>query len=232
MGDVQNKKEYTELYFQSDEDRLGDKGTLEHFIELDKTDEVISKCEDLFAKAFKFARDKGIPVSFLQITTFIGVIVTSEYEKRRMDFFEEYYNSSTTYDRDTINREYDKLMDDIDGNVSHDYVPVEFFLNTLFSGVEGADMDKYAYDNGIDISEMEDWMVKGIVNYNEFIRKMRNSGFTVGFSTYSETGSEDVSFDKLLSLLKSSGFDTSIDVVFDTRKAKQTMKQRRIYKKY
>lgn len=231
MDNIQDKKEYTELYFQCDEDRLGESGSLEHFIELDKTDEIINECEELLARTFKMSREKGIPVDFLQLTPYIGVLATSDYAKRRMDFSEEYYNSDNIYDRDTINKAYDALMDDLDASVSHDYVPVEFFLNTLFSGLDQVDMDKYANDNGIDISEIEKWMVTGIVNYSEFLRKMKNLGYKVSLSTCHDKECEDVSFDNLVSFLKSSGSDTSIDIVFDTRKPKQTMKQRRIYKK-
>ena len=65
----------------------------------------------------------------------------------RMDFSEEYYNSKRLYDRETINKAYAALMEELNDNVSRDYVPVEFFLNTLFSGLDDDDIDKYAYLN-------------------------------------------------------------------------------------
>ncbi|MCX4249127.1 MAG: hypothetical protein OSJ65_05130 [Bacilli bacterium] len=64
-----------------------------------------------------------------------------------MNFSEEYYNSKRLYDRETINKAYAALMEELNDNVSRDYVPVEFFLNTLFSGLDDDDIDKYAYLN-------------------------------------------------------------------------------------
>lgn len=64
-----------------------------------------------------------------------------------MDFSEEYYNSKRLYDRETINKASAALMEELNDNVSRDYVPVEFFLNTLFSGLDDDDIDKYAYLN-------------------------------------------------------------------------------------
>lgn len=231
MENIQNNKTYTELYFEGEEDRIGNVDTLEHFMKLDKTDEVIDKCEELMARTFKFARDKGIPVDFLQLTTYIGVLATSEYVKRREYFIKEYCNSEKSYDRDTINKAYDALMCEMDANVSHDYLLVELFLNTLFSGLDTIDMDKYAEDNGIDISEIEECMITGIVNYQKFVRKMKNRGYQVKLSTYEDDECDDVSFDKLIEFLKSQGFDTSIGIIFDTRKKKQTAKQRSLYQK-
>jgi len=71
MEEIQDKKNYVELYFQCDEDRLGEEGTLEHFAYLYKTDEIIAKCEELLAKTFKLAHEKKYLSIFLQLTTYI-----------------------------------------------------------------------------------------------------------------------------------------------------------------
>ena len=93
-------------------------------------------------------------------------------------------------------------------------MPVSFYIDTLNTGMKEITMDEYCFSNKINYLKDLQTEIKGIVNYQEFISKMEDLGYTIELFDYNN----GYSINDCVKAVEETGYSTSLNIVADLKK--------------
>lgn len=183
-----------------------DSKSLGEFQALENTDAFIGQCEALLEEATTVFSTNNIPYDTIQISTSLGFLCTPKF----VEFLKtEYKNHEGLPGRLNLD------LDNLGSNVSQKYVPVEFSINMAGSGLSTEfGVDDYLLDSGQNIpqvNELAQKRISGIVDFEKFIKKMKELGYGLELLNYGECSS----MQDYVAAVKQCGWDTHLSVIAD-----------------
>lgn len=182
--------------------------SLSEFEALENTDAFIIQCNKLMEEAIRIFSANNIPYDTIQISSSVGFLCKSGF----IDFLKsEYQKHEGTNERWKLN------LENLESNVSLKYVPMNFSINMIGSGLSGDYcVDDYLLENKKNIPQINDLSrksVSGIIDFEKFIKKMKELGYSFELLNYGECSNM---YD-YISAAKEHEWDTHISVTADLR---------------
>lgn len=180
--------------------------SLGEFQALENTDAFIGQCEALLEEATTVFSTNNIPYDTIQISTSLGFLCRLEF----IEFLKnEYKNHEVQQGKWHLD------LDNLGSNVSPKYVPVDFVINMAGSGfADEYGVDDYLLDSGQNIpqvNELAQKRISGIVDFEKFIKKMKELGYGLELLNYGECSS----MQDYVDAVKQCGWDTHLSVIAD-----------------
>lgn len=178
--------------------------TREEIVAQENTDEVVLQCEKLIERAVCMLAGNQIPFDHLDISSDLGLLVNPEYAFELKNLASKYENDEV--DSDYIYNMYQNVKTQVYPNV----VPVSFKFNYWQTGTsDGWAVERFAQDADLNPDKLfELGIVRGIVDWNKFVTKMKALGYNINFLNY-DLGT---SFDDYIEAILTQGDDTEVDI--------------------
>lgn len=157
------------------------------------TDKMASDCMDLIDNIKRYLTDKGISFDQLCLYSNLGIVCKEEYCNKADDIARSIYEM----DEEESKVKQDEFLEDLSLNVLDGIAYFKFYLD-ISKSKNGTDPVAYQIKPEDHIKLRKDFTLSGLVNYSEFITKMKAFGYKV---TLSYADNIDT-FDDYISVIK------------------------------
>lgn len=139
----------------------------------ENTDEFIKDIENYIKNTITYLSINNIPYDQIRLYSYFGIYCKEEFAK-------------ILYENLSNENKYNELIKDLPNQISTIYVPLNFGVDLTGTGTENMQVDDYIYENlHEDVFtnyDLEDNTVYGVVNFDQFISKMADLGYSVEFN--------------------------------------------------
>lgn len=165
------------------------------------TDKMASDCMDLIDNIKRYLTDKGISFDQLCLYSNLGIVCKEEYCNKADDIARSIYEM----DEEESKVKQDEFLEDLSLNVLDGIAYFKFYLD-ISKSKNGTDPVAYQIKPEDHIKLRKEFTLSGLVNYSEFISKMKAFGYKV---TLSYTDDMDT-FDNYISVIKENKDDSML----------------------
>lgn len=183
----------------------------------ERTDELVKECEALIENTVRCLGKNGIPYNTIVLSSQVNFLMKSDFIERLLKYYDE-------SDKDIDGELFSKLLDELDYHISTIYTPLKFFLNLPETRNEYMSIEDYRKEKEVNYDDISELKIFGIVNFEEFIYKMKTLGYDVKFVD----GEDCLNISNYIQALKDSLFATYINICVDFKKT-QNPKYKALY---
>lgn len=165
------------------------------------TDKMVMDCIELIDNIKKYLTDKGILFDQVCLYSELGIVCKEEYCNKADDIARSIYEM----DEEESNVKKDELLEDLSSNVLNGIAYFKFYFDACKTrkDTEPVILQLKPEDH---IKLRKEFTLSGLVNYSEFISKMKAFGYKV---TLSYTDDMDT-FDNYISVIKENKDDSML----------------------
>ena len=149
-----------------DPDALSEARPLSEYIAQENTEITVKKFEEFVEKVVRTLTERNIDFYRVQFYSDANILCKANFVKTLQDMCEDSHNFQSNFEK-------------LKSNISTVYVPISFGWSPL--DIEGDYPQIYHT-----CSDLIQYKVSGIVNFNEFVKKIRSLGYTIDVNSFEE----------------------------------------------
>ena len=169
------------------------------------TDEFVKQIELLTEETSRTLINRGIPYNLISFSSNIIFLCKPEFVEKLKTYLIQ-IESDNSYDEDGVI--FESLLNELYSNINLEYVPLRFGLNTAETGTKVKSIDDYMCATGLTYDDIYRKEVSGIVDFSQFISKMRDLGYSFKLLKYGFC----TSIMDYIKSVQENGFDTYLSV--------------------